>query len=139
MRHAAQKSIQPDRYPISRTFRLAERDFTPTSADGTHVAARKEPKKRLFLLAPGSKASGKRCPPAKTSKGIADGQAGNPGQRRLVAECSLERGGVVAHTTVQGQGPVRADLVPLDAHFGGQVQIELVRVLVAVGREDVVG
>ncbi len=30
------------------------------SADGTHVTARKEPKKRLFLLALGTKASGNR-------------------------------------------------------------------------------
>src|SRR3954470_23483963 len=136
MRHAAQKSIQPDRYPISRTFRLAERDFTPTSADGTHVAARKEPKKGLFLLAPGSKASGKRC---QALKRVAKAQPGNPGQGRQVAEFPLECADIVADPAMDGKRPMGTHLVPFDTQFGGQVQIELVRVLVAVSGEHVAG
>src|SRR3954467_1955033 len=116
MRDAAQKSIRPDRYPISRTFRLAERAFTPTSADGTHVAARKEPKKGLFLLAPGSNASGKRSPALKR---VAKAQPGNPGQGRQVAKFPLERADVVADAAMDGQGPMGTHLVPFHTQFGG--------------------
>src|SRR5450432_2420826 len=97
--------------------------------------------KRPFLLAPGSKASrnrrSSRAERERGSKGIAEAERRNPGQRGLATQLPLEGAGVIPDPAVEGQGKVRADLVPFHPQLAAEVQVELVGISVAIAVEDV--